>query len=86
MHGAAGAGDGYIQAALATLQVQRTEVHAYLALGIAPEGGREVDDAAFIALHVFEILHEDSLGVVFVKVGFQRLILGAFSFQHIFDK
>jgi hypothetical protein len=59
--------DRDIQPALAALLVERAKVHQYSPRPIAPVADADNDHIALVALHIFQIFHEERLGARLVE-------------------
>ena len=57
----AGAGHQHVEPPSAACASERAEVAPELALWVGPEGGRDDDVIAFVALDVFQVLDEKTL-------------------------
>ena len=78
--------DGDVQAAFAARTVQRAEVHGELAVLVRRVADGEDDDVAFVALHVFQILHEQRLLQAFAEELLQFGMLAAEFVHQIVDQ
>ena len=82
----AGAGDRDVQPPFAALPVQRAEVHRELPLPVAGVADRKDDHVALIALHVFQILHENRLRGRIVEAAVELRMAAPFGVDQVLDQ
>ena len=85
-HAVLGAGDGDIQASLATHAIERSEVHVELAVCVWGIAHGEENHIPLVALDIFEILDEEWLREAVAEVFLELRVVGAELLEAVLDE
>ena len=77
---------GDVQPSFATIAVQGAEIHCQLACHVFPEGDREHDHVAFVALDVLQVLHDRRFDPVVGEKPFELRLVVAGEVEQIEDQ